>query len=154
MDLETSKQKVLNTPELVERLLLSMNPTSILQLTKSRVVEKKILQKGLSLKVWRGLVKQFGDEVKELTEILKLMNPKDPESLLLPLLHMICEKYPLRTSWREEVRIGCRCQAESHMISLDAFQFLEEHVEGVLGTAAQSLLALGILVLNEQENWI
>ena len=145
MDLEKSKQKVLNTPELVERLLLFMNPSSILQLTKSGVVEKKVLRKGLSLKVWRGLVKQFGDEVKELTEILKLMNQKDPESFLLPLLHLICEKYPSRPG-RPEVQMGCPCQADPHKISQDGFLFLEEHVEGVLGTAVQSLLSLGNLV--------
>ena len=92
MGLEESRQKLLNTPELVERVLLFLDPSSILQLAESELVKKKILRKGLSLQVWSGLVKHFGDEVKELVDILKIMNPKDPKSSLLPLLHSICEK--------------------------------------------------------------
>ena len=92
--MEESRHKLLNTPELVERLLLFLDPSSILQLAESKLVEEVILRKGLSLLVWSGLVKQFGDEVKELVDILQIMNPKDPKSFLLPLLHSICEKYP------------------------------------------------------------
>ena len=145
MDLEESRQKLLNTPELVERVLLFLDPSSILQLAESKLVKKKILRKGLSLQVWSGLVKQFGDEVKELVDILKIKRPKDPKSSLLPLLHSICEKYARRpVDWGVEMR--CPCQDDLHRISADGFLILEEHVEGVFGTAVQSLISLGNLV--------
>ena len=144
MDLEESRQKLLNTPELVERVLLFLDPSSILQLAESKLVKKKILRKGLSLQVWSGIVKQFGDEVKELVEILQIMNPKDPKSFLLPLLHSICEKYP-GDGWRM-VQMRCPCQDDLHWISVDGFLVVEEHVEGVFGTAVQSLISLGNLV--------
>ena len=146
MDLEESRHKLLNTPELVERVLLFLDPSSILQLAESKLVKKKILRKGLSLQVWSGLVKQFGDEVKELVEILKIKKPKDPKSFLLPLLHSICEKYPSRRPWRPEVQMSCPCQDDLHRVSTDGFLLLEEHVEGVFGTAVQSLISLGNLV--------
>ena len=144
MDLEESRQKLLNTPELVERVLLFLDPSSILQLAESKLVKKKILRKGLSLQVCSGLVKQFGDEVEELVEILKIKKPKDPKSSLLPLLHSICEKYP-GDGWRM-VQMRCPCQDDPHKISSDGFLILEEHVEGVFGTAVQSLISLGNLV--------
>ena len=148
MDLEESRQKLLNTPELVERVLLFLDPSSILQLAESKLVKKKILRKGLSLQVWSGLVKQFGDEVKELVNILKIKNPKDPKSSLLPLLHSICEKYDWSPEWRRgaQVEMRCPCQDDPHRISADGFLILEEHVEGVFGTAVQSLISLGNLV--------
>ena len=146
MDLEESRQKLLNTPELVERILLFLDPSSILQLAESELVKEVILRKGLSLLVWSGLVKQFGDEVKELVEILKILNPKDPKSFLLPLLHSICKEYEYEYAWRPEVEMRCPCQDDPHRISADGFLILEEHVEGVFGTAVQSLISLGNLV--------
>ena len=146
MDLEESRQKLLNTPELVERILLFLDPSSILQLAESELVKEVILRKGLSLLVWSGLVKQFGDEVKELVEILKILNPKDPKSFLLPLLHSICKEYEYEYAWRPEVEMRCPCQEDPHRISAGGFLILEEHVEGVFGTAVQSLISLGNLV--------
>ena len=97
-----SKRKVLSTPELVESLLLPMDPSSILQLAKSGVVKKRVLQKSLSLNVWSSLVKnlssldceEFSQEVRSLAEILKFLKPKDPNTFLLPLLDLICKEFP------------------------------------------------------------
>ena len=145
MDLEESRQKLLNTPERVERILLFLDPSSVLQLAESELVKEVVLRKGLSLQVWSGLVNQFGDEVKELVEILKIKKPKDPRGSLLPLLHSICEKYARRpVDWGVEMR--CPCQDDPHRISADGFLLLEEHVEGVFGTAVQRLISLGNLV--------
>ena len=108
MDLK-SKRKVLSTPELVESLLLPMDPSSILQLAKSGVVEKGVLQRSLSLTVWSSLVEnfssldceQFGQEVRSLAEILKFLKPKDLNTFLLPLLDLICKKFPARKFFSE-----------------------------------------------------
>ena len=54
-----SKRKVLSTPDLVESLLLPLDPSSTLQLAKSGVVEKGVLQRSLSLTVWSSLVENF-----------------------------------------------------------------------------------------------
>ena len=108
MDLD-SKRKVLSTPELVESLLLPMDPSSILQLAKSGVVKKRVLQKSLSLNVWSSHVKnlssldceQISQEVRSLAEILKFLKPKDPNTFLLPLLDLICKKFPARKFFSE-----------------------------------------------------
>ena len=97
-----SKKKVLSTPELVESLLLPMDPSSILQLAKSGVVKKRVLQKSLSLNVWSSLVKnlsysvyeEFSQKVRTFAEILKFLKPKDPNTFLLPLLDLICKEFP------------------------------------------------------------
>merc|ERR1712013_793160 len=60
-----SKRKVLSTPDLVESLLLPMDPSSILQFAKSGVVEKTVLQRSLSWNVWSSLVKNLSYSVYE-----------------------------------------------------------------------------------------
>ena len=108
MEME-SNRKVLSTPELEESLLLPMDPSSILQLAKSGVVKTMVLQKSLSLDVWSSLVKnlssleceQFSQEVRSLAEILKFLKPKDPNTFLLPLLDLICKKFPARKFFSE-----------------------------------------------------
>ena len=108
MDLK-SKRKVLSTPELVESLLLRMDPSSILQLAKSGVVKEWVLQKSLSLNVWSSLVKnlsssayeEFSQEVRSLAEILKFLKPKDPNTFILSLLDLICKKFPARKFFSE-----------------------------------------------------
>ena len=97
-----SKRKVLSTPDLVESLLLPLDPSSTLQLAKSGVVKKRVLQKSLSLNVWSSLVKnlsysvyeEFSQEVRTFAEILKFLKPKDPNTFLLPLVDLICKKFP------------------------------------------------------------
>ena len=104
-----SKKKVLSTPDLVESLLLPLDPSSTLQLAKSGVVEKGVLQRSLSLTVWSSLVEnfssldceQFGQEVRSLAEILKFLKPKDLNTFILPLLDLICKKFPARKFFSE-----------------------------------------------------
>ena len=126
MDLD-SKRKVLSTPELVESLLLPMDPSSILQLAKSGVVKKRVLQKSLSLNVWSNHVKdlssleceQFSQEVRSLAEILKFLKPKDPNTFLLPLLDLICKEFPAPALFPDsEVHMSYEmpCQADPHNI--------------------------------------
>ena len=123
MDLD-SKRKVLSTPELVESLLLPMDPSSILQLAKSGVVKKRVLQKSLSLNVWSSHVKdlssldceQISQEVRTFAEILKFLKPKDPNTFILPLLDQICKKFPARKFFSE---VHMKCPARQILTIFD-----------------------------------
>ena len=42
----------------IENLLTMLDPLSIKRLTQSGVVDKKILEKSLSSKIWAGLIKR------------------------------------------------------------------------------------------------
>ena len=48
--------KFWKTPEMVERLVSMLDPLSTLRLVQSGLVDKEILQKGLSLKAWSKLI--------------------------------------------------------------------------------------------------
>ena len=91
-------------PELLANLLTMLDPLSIKRLTQSGVVDKKVLKKSLSSKIWAGLIKRssYGgggvlvlDDVKDLVAILKFLKLEEPGSFLLPLLNHICEKFPV-----------------------------------------------------------
>ena len=120
-----SKRKVLSTPDLVESLLLPMDPSSILQLAKSGVVEKTVLQRSLSLNVWSSLVKnlsysvyeEFSQEVRIFADILKFLKLKDPNTFLLPLLDLICKEFPADSEVHKSYEIPCHsCQEDPHNI--------------------------------------
>ena len=66
----------------LENLLTMLNPLSIKRLTESGLVDKKVLKKSLSSKIWAGLIKRssYGgggvlvlDDVKDLVAILKFI---------------------------------------------------------------------------------
>ena len=148
--------KVLGCSDLVEILLTMLDPLSIKRLTQSGVVEKKVLKKSLSSKIWAGLIKRssYGealmvlDDVKDLVAILKFLKLEDPDSFLLPLLNHICEKFPVgRLS---SVALNCPGHAEPRKVSLQCFLLLEE-VESPFGTSSQSTerVLLGRATLDE-----
>ena len=62
-------EKFWRTPELVEKLVSKLDPLSTLHLIQSGVMDKEILQKGLSLKAWsldhQPKIKQWGGEAAE-----------------------------------------------------------------------------------------
>ena len=81
-----AEQKFFNLPELVETLFLWLDPLSFLSLVQSRVINKEILQKSLTSKVWvkiigSGEVLLQKEEVKELVKILKLAELKEPRAI-------------------------------------------------------------------------
>ena len=150
-----AEQKFWRMPELVEKLLLLLHPLSSLRLLQTGIVEKQVLRESLSSKAWNHLIRQcsFGEEgalqrtdLKNVVQILKLVELEDSSAFLLPLLDLICEKFPPPNHnelWmgevRGEVQIACPCRADPHNVSLDGFLLLEEEVEGVFGTAYQSI---------------
>ena len=82
MDQCEAKDKFMNIPELIERLISFLDPLSALRLLQSKVIDKKILQKSFSCEAWKKLIRQssYGGErllqaedVKDLVKILKLV---------------------------------------------------------------------------------
>ena len=84
MDLKMSDtvKKFWFCPELLANLLTMLDPLSVKRLIQSEVVEKKVLKKSLSSKIWAGLFKRssYGgggvlvlDNVKDLVAILKFL---------------------------------------------------------------------------------
>ena len=83
-----------------ENLLTMLDLLSIKRLTQSGVVDKKVLKKSLSSKIWAGLIRRSRvlvlDDVKNFVAILKFMKMEDPGIFLLPLLNHICEIFPVQ----------------------------------------------------------
>ena len=116
MEIVKPEEKFWNARELVERLFWFLDPASALHLAEAQLMDKKILRESLSSKAWKNLVKQIscgGEQTKELKDeqredvralvsTLKLVEPKDPIRYLLPLLDLICQRFPSRLS------SGCR----------------------------------------------
>ena len=72
MDSKTSEaeEKFWKVPEIFSNLLIMLDPLSIKRLTQSGVVDKKILEKSLSSKIWAGLIKgsSNGHPVQKMTK--------------------------------------------------------------------------------------
>ena len=66
-------QKLWNIPEVVERLFSLLDPASALCLVQSRLLSKDILQKSLSSKAWREIIKRISrdenDMISETEEV-------------------------------------------------------------------------------------
>ena len=138
--------KFWNLPELIERLFSFLNPRSTLRLLQSHVMDKQTLQKSFSSKAWTQLIRRGQhdglpdeEDVKDLVQILTLLQLEEPNTYLLPLLDLICESSPdVSSPDQQQIVISCPCCSEPHIISTDAFLLLEE-VEGALRTAEQSI---------------
>ena len=100
MDFEQTiaEKKFWNTPELIERLISSLEPLSALHLLQSGVVDKDILQKSFSVKAWSKLIKPSSnggeellqeEDVRVLVKILQFLELEEPGAYLLPLLDLI-----------------------------------------------------------------
>ena len=143
MEQPEAMHKFLNLPELIEKLILLLDPLSALCLLESDVIEKEILQKSLSCEAWNKLIRvsSYGGEgtlqaedVKDLVKILKLMELKEPSTFLLPLLHLICESGPSQTDLNE-VHLICPGHPEPHFVTPETFLILEEVHKDSQGTA-------------------
>ena len=151
MEQPKAMHKFLNLPELIEKLILLLDPLSVLCLLESDVIEKEILQKSLSCEAWNKLIRvsSYGGEgtlqaedVKDLVKILKLMELKEPSTFLLPLLHLICETEsgPSQRDFHE-VHLICPGHPEPHSVTPETFLLLEE-VEGAFGTTEQTIRSI------------
>ena len=142
MEQSKAEHKFLNLPELIERLISSLDPLSALRLLESHVIDKDILQKSLSGKAWNKLIRSssYGEEALlevEDVKILKLMKVEEPNKFLLTVLDLICESGPSQP-YSSGVEVICPNHPEPHLVTPDAFLLLEE-VEGAFGTAEQSI---------------
>ena len=111
-----------NIPEVVEKLISLLDPASTWGLVQSGLLSKEILQKSLTSKAWHKIIKpisydEYGvmeiEEVKYHVEILKMMELEEPSTLLLPLLHLVCNDYDTRF---DAVRLNCTCCPEPSQV--------------------------------------
>ena len=152
------------TPELVEEVFVMLDLKSALNL--AHVVDKEVLKKGLSSKVWNRLVKfscprnyrhdwngvltrrmqDMVEKVQRFVAILKLI--EKPRVFQISLLNTICDRFPSKTSeWIGEIELMNHDKnVLCHKVSIFGFLLLEE-VEGSLQTAEQSVVALRIYLL-------
>ena len=147
-------KKFWTIPVVLERLVLFLDPASLLHLAQSNVMDKEILQNSLTSKAWSKLVRHSSlslklefeeigefeekqEDVKIFVKILHFMKREELSPFLMALLDLICESHP-----GNSVEIICPCRPEPHSISRDAFLLLEQ-VEGAFGTTEQSLKSIG-----------
>ena len=122
-------QKFLESPELLEKLLLYLDLDSTLTLAKTHEVTRHILQGSLA---WNKLIRRNAplDELvkaQKLGQILKLM--KEPKSNMLDLLDVICAGRFLRASAHlyPSVLLGCPRHLDSpHWVTFGNLQLLEQ----------------------------
>ena len=136
----------LNVPELVERVLLLLDPSSTLSFFQTGLVKKEVLRESLSSKVWKQLVLRcsFGEawqiemeDVRRMGKILKQLDLEDYTSHILPLLDTICQKFA-SSGLGSRIEMNCSCSMGSHALKPDGFLLLEE-VEAVFGTTLQNI---------------
>ena len=122
-------------PEVIEALLTMLNALSIKMLIESGVVEQKVLKKSLSSEVWAGLIRRRphgGGGVLVLVAILKFLEPEEPGSFLLPLLHHLCKSFP--AGEHDGVVLNRPGHEDPRRVSLKGFLLLEE-AESSFGTS-------------------
>ena len=127
MDVEQAEAVRLffGTSELVEEVFLMLDLKSALNL--AHVLDKEVLKKGLSFKVWTRLVK-FGcprnnrkfkwhdwkgvltrrmqdmvEKVQRFVAILKLI--EKPRVFQVSLLNTICDRFPSKSEWMGEIEV-------------------------------------------------
>ena len=142
-----------NTPELIEKLLPYLDPSSTKCLAEAHDLTQETLLRDLD---WSKLVRRafpfsnntrWGEEgelevvtrkARALAEILKMA--ANPKSLQLELLHVICERFsPDETYFSAQlVRVRCPCN-QTHEVAPLGFILLEE-VESVLGSTEQIMV--------------
>ena len=151
------------TPELVEEVFLMLDLKSALNL--AHVLDKEVLKKGLSSKVWNRLVKfscprnyrhdwngvltrrmqDMVEKVQRFVAILKLI--EKPRDFQVSLLNTICARFPSKSEWMGEIEVINRKEnVPCHKVSRFGFLLLEE-VEGALQTAEHSIVAMRIFLL-------
>ena len=121
----------------------------------------------VSVAEWEEIVAEERKDVVTLVEILKMMELEDSNSLLLDLLHVICENFPLvdrddvpveaRASrvndipGPELIQVSCSCEQASHALSPYGFLYLEE-AERAMGTTVQKVQR--VVVDDLEEPWL
>ena len=137
MEAINAVKKVWNMPEVVGRLISLLDPASVLHLVQSEVLSKETLQESLTSKAWIKIIGRIsyddhgypghkgsmkGEDVKDLVEIVKKMEPKKTRTFLLPLLDLVCEHYA--DSDFNVINISCPCSHSLTTSRLMVFCFL------------------------------
>ena len=142
-------KKFLTLPEMGEIMVSLLDPRSVLSFVQSGVMEKVILLKSFTAKAWGNLIKRASDReeglvdeeaVMVLSQLIQELKPDEPGHLLNPLLHLICETYPIGP-----VKIIYSCRPDPHIMEIPKRTFLLlEHVENSLGvnSTEQSLKSI------------
>ena len=141
-------EKFLKLSELVERVLLLLDPSSALSFFQTDLVKKEVLRESFSPKVWKQLVLRcsFGEawhieveDVRRMGQILKQLELEDYTSYILPLLDAICQKFAYSGFGGIRIEMTCSCSKGSHSLEPRGFLLLEE-VEAVFGTTLQNII--------------
>ena len=145
-----AKQKVFKLPELVETLVSLLDPLSALRLIRSRVVDKETLKKSLSSEAWNKLIRRswrWGtqlqeEEVKNMVNILKLVEVDKPRTFLIPLLDYICKSSFVHEwdKFNNEIHLICPYHPAAPLVVSHGDFLLLELVEAAFGTAEQSIV--------------
>ena len=163
MNQDEARQKLLNIPHVVERLIMWLDPGSLLNLVHSKILSREVLRKSLTLRVWKDFIEHIeSDEVwsgldffeevqeaKKLTEILKLVKLPDPNNHLMALLHFVSHYFnPSQGDYSEwNVTLICSDCSQHFQVVPEGFELLE-HIETTFGTTKQSIEEVRVATLN------
>ena len=129
-----AQTKFWETPELIAKLLTFLDLPSTLRLAKCHQLTQDVIQGSW---VWNKLIRRFcphdqededhagylaQETVRHFVAILKLM--RSPNTLLLDLLDLICERFEANRVFSESfVYLSCTCQPEEecHAVTLSGF---------------------------------
>ena len=148
---DDAMKKFWQLPEFVESLLPYLDARSVLNLARAHPPTVPILKKRSKMrsKMWEGFVNEIGEpwwdeesDIKHLNALLQMMGL--PETLLLDLLHGICNEFKPNENWeRGDVAVSCPCPMALHSVAPRGFLILES-VEGAMGTIIQQVSSVSL----------
>ena len=126
--------KVFNNSVVMEELISMLDPESLLHLIHSEILSKEVLQKSLTVRAWKDIIKHIKldwscdkaeetEGVENLTEVLELVKLPEPSKHLIVLLHRVCEVFTPRGHWGEDdVGVICSDSQEKFEVSPARFR--------------------------------
>ena len=145
---DCAMSKFWGMPEMLEKMVLHLDTSSILTLTK---VNKKVCSLILKVlegePVWDELIKRtcrnnLAGPISDLGKILKKMDNPDnlqkKKDLELALLHLLCSSHLADHDTYTKIKVSCPCKDTSHSVSGLGFRLLES-VESAIGSTEQSV---------------
>ena len=145
-------------PELVTQLISFLDISSTLAIATVLPLARELLQQK---SIWGGMLKRYTSKIKDqkeqncrkeeekvevgqILDILKLM--KNPEHLLLDLLHSICERNCGVDKMKMDIIVTLSCAFHTdHIVDRETFELLEV-AEGNMGTSMQQIKEISLHV--------